>query len=968
MDDTILANKQREIFNDTSLTLHEKNKLINEIFAIRMEQGDRIKYAKDRYSKWNEVTGFSPEFSCREGVKLALSDAKHDFGAGKDAIVKKSLPCKNIHNEVGYGRDETVELKETIKDIIGGENLSINDLNIIAEGGDMTGYKQLQNITNTDNYLVLDAGNLGYQKTKLKDKIMKGSNKLIYPPVEMAGKLQKLITDSTGLKKVYIIDDIHTNSFINNIMSVPSGSLFTPVEKPFWCYMQTAQTIFDPAGKIEPSKGPGKNIFIKGSNVEFAWQDIRSDKKKLDPGQTKVENEIISYPITENKKIITSDDMKLILNSPVTLTISGNPYNPRSHKVNFLYKLQGTDEYAVFNNKTSAIKNRNYMSTTLSSFRGVVKSIMKQLKSELGIRSHFVAKRFGDQGQANVCTKPSIPLLKYNYTGNTTNIVAEETNGAHIFVSKDRLAIAAALRFGVPMILHLKEGRPKTELHHILYINKDLATEEAQVNNLLIEYNVLYGEYVNTLNTGLPKISDSSLENITVIKNSDKNLGIDTSNDDFPTMFKTFQKDIPRISRIEKIKSIFKNYESSVSDLENSNKTFEEPSSVTGNDIEYVKRSVNNIKEFVDKIKELKIIINSIDELISEYNSILISDKGVETVNIVPYRLSTRSKGVVRPSTLNELRKQWIKLYPTLNSINEKIAIYFTNECIRLSGQYENKDAFAKLTGFQIVDVVDDSPLSIGNSPFYPEGFSTLALKRQRDDLDNTQIYPSYEPVKKQKIENWITRLYVEPDGLIKSSKLLRLVFVRNIFILLFDRNDLLEVSGNNLIDIQTMSQTFIETYIKNDGLYNEKSDIGYNSPSIEEIEDNALVEIEQNVCAEIDYFYESHNKYGNKFMANVIDVLWNIRIARDNIIDEAEGLESHIDDDEYSDPVVNINEYAREILTTDSTDNPSTNILFTKDYNIDGRCAFFRNYILPYITLASGLEEDADIIRKLFG
>ena len=88
--------------------------MINEIFISRAIYGNRKKYATDRYNEWNKLAGFSPNFSCKEGVKLALSDAKHDFGSGKDAIVKKSLPCKNIHGEVGYGRDETVELKESL--------------------------------------------------------------------------------------------------------------------------------------------------------------------------------------------------------------------------------------------------------------------------------------------------------------------------------------------------------------------------------------------------------------------------------------------------------------------------------------------------------------------------------------------------------------------------------------------------------------------------------------------------------------------------------------------------------------------------------------------------------------------------------------------------------------------------------------------------------------------------------------
>jgi hypothetical protein len=429
--------------------------------------------------------GFAVEFKCTDGQELAAADTKHDFKNIDMDIIKEILPSCSLSegSDSSEPNDETKELNKILNYVMGEDNISDDSTrNILLSGGDLPKSSgmwshpprddQVKNPIKGGHYYAFDLGNLRWDD-KMSRIIQTIKGKPSADPI-----LETIIKENTNKKinKVFIIDDIHSTSFIEDIKSQKDK-----VTDPFWCVLQLAQTIYDPAGKITPKTKP--SIF-NSPNIEFGWQDIRKEKTSGPIDTTSVfETETLNLlALSSNREIITDNITKLMLKNNAYLTISGNPLDYLSHKVSFMYKISDSeDKYAIFDNRSSAIKNRNYISTIIKDAM-IGLGIKKKMSTKDGIKSHYIAKRIGDQGQANVCAEETI---SYIIEKDKDKFEARKTNGAHMFVSKDRLAIGSALLFNAPLILHLKAGKPKKDLHHILYIRNDLIEKETHetINN-----------------------------------------------------------------------------------------------------------------------------------------------------------------------------------------------------------------------------------------------------------------------------------------------------------------------------------------------------------------------------------------------------------------------------------------------------------------------------------------------------
>lgn len=1003
------AREYEDIKNNKNLPPVVKNRLIEDMEALMLSPNP---------------DGFAVEFKCTDGIDLAASDTKHDFKNIDMDIIKQILPsCKlseGRDSSVIKASDETEELKKILNYVMGDDKIPDDSTrNILLSGGDLPessgiwshtpGENTNENIDKPiegENYRAFDLGNLGWNNTMSRIiKTIKGKTDNDREPI-----LETIIKDNAKeINKVFIIDDIHSTSFIEDIRSQKDKGT-----DPFWCVLQLAQTIYDPAGKITPKTKP--SIF-NSPNIEFGWQDIRKEKTSGPITTSVLATETLNLlALRSNQEIITDNITKLMLKNNAYLTISGNPLDYLSHKVSFMYKISdGEDKYAIFDNRSSAIKNRNYISTIIKDAM-IRLGIKKKMSTKDGIKSHYIAKRIGDQGQANVCAEETISyIIKKNNT-----FEARKTNGAHMFVSKDRLAVGSALLFNAPLILHLKAGKPKKDLHHILYIRNDLIEIETletinekikAINKQVNELNTLdesdkatdklpskkLEEYINNF-TGL--INNSELDIINYIKSIEIMIVRFTR---CKILLDVLSKDIPEITNITQL---------------------EQNATVT--EIESKK---NEMKELTIKLKNKREIILAVN------NKDLAITMSVDTSKYNG-RLNRRAS---TPRTLSELRSLWSILYDkiqTHDTENITLSDTFTRQCIEksdLPNKNEKIENYMRILSGESAEILLQQG---GNAPSY--GFSSTETIEQNPSVVDSSERSSIKPIDQKPtmvdfsgrvggspynlIINWLSRKrkpIPEKNWLkdvmerrdktthqIQDDGLFMLLFVRNALAIIYDIPELIYT---NLYHIPELNNLLLNAYKNMD----DDEESGY-APStvlfgpegvgvygsrnilmnlfIREID---IGDMENDFHTEIDYYHRSYasdkTDTTNQFVSTVIDVLWNAMLIRksiekfqDDSVVEGEGIagltekESGLlrriidytsppsdsdyinEDDDDMEPLLQINRYAREhidrfigqeIFNNDEmTIQPtqSIRIIYARDGKMKHSCGFFRNCIQP--------------------
>jgi hypothetical protein len=995
--------------------MEEKIEIITYIFERRDITNPST---RTKYNEWIEKTsnlkhGFATTFSCTQGQELAVSDAKHDFGYADEKTIQSTIPRCGKGNINVDAYDESIELEKILDHVIGAENLTDSMKTILISGGDLqiTGDKTGWGMDSTKNkeiegyeYTAYDMGSLGWasdmsiigkKDMKIKGKFSKTierTSKL--PELEeiVIPTLQMKIQEAVNTNKVYIIDDIHSSAFIENIKGKPTDK----TNETFWCYLQTAQTIFDPAGKITPKTKP--DVFNSG-NVEYGWQDIRKDKKQGLVTSGEIESMLIQYPPMKNG-IISDTKEKMTLKNDVYMTIKGNPIEPTSHKVNFFSQINNNKKtFAVFDNQSSAIKNRNYMSTSLID---EINEKRDKLSASIGLKAHYVAKRFGDQGQANVTCDASIPYITQSTKG---SFISQVTNGNHMFVSKDRLAIGAALLFNSPFVLHLKAGKPKDKLHNILYIRNDLREISKK------DYDNVNIKVANTNK----EIIDIFENMITIVDRL--RLEVKTQTEKF--------NDILESQPDENLLTYIKNINDNITPYLIGKVTEKQLSSLPDklDDIDPLewnnRRSLPNMRKQINqKTKEIQDRRVIIDQILN-----LTTEERIDELQIDKTTGDSRSPRRIptTPDNISELRTLWKPIYEKLymHTDDDVIPNIFTETCVsKVPNLSNNKESNASILISNTPEIIREN--GNGNAPTYTRSQTGTQTQVITDDqimidkpIDKFKGSGNRLNVKPDEyirtwlktkagdvqVDGWIEDIELNSNGQQISSRLLNLRFVRDAMVLLYDIPELLKY---DYYTIDKLNSDFIDEYV-DDGLSS-----GF-APDIFYGFDESVISTDNDVHTEIDNFVRGYGELEgdieSQFMSLVLDIIWKIQNTKDSIrkftyksslsslvepekrdmsrltgVKTDEDAKYKIDErQDDMDPIIEINKYARDLLMTDASEftesdvntsilpsgwllkpDSSIRIIIKTDGFVDKRCGFYKNCLLPTMRESKNLYDKA--------
>ena len=933
------------------------------------------------------MTDINVKFMCKQGQELAASDAHHDFDNVDDTILKSTIPTCSV-KKFTYASEE-VELNNIIKYVMGDKfKTETTDLIMkrLVQGGTQESYSEDETIPDGLAYTAYNLRDLEYRSwmsssstkhKKVKAKFRKNNIRKPSPIIEgepITGTLQRTIQENTGLDKVYIIDDIHSTAFTENIKIKANPSQ----EEAFWCYLQTPQTIFDPAGKITPESKP--DIFSSG-NVEYGWYDIRPDKSGPinNDDMNTIASEIINYPkLTTQRgdKPVIYNREKLMLKNDVYLSIKGNPLDPYSHQVNFFSKIDEGNIFAVFDNRSSAIKNRNYMSTNI---KGPINKALESIKTSklttnLGMKAHFVAKRFGDQGQANVTCNPSIPLIQKNDNVYT----ATKTTGNHIFVSKDRLAIGAALLYNSPMILHLKAGSPKNNLHNILYIRNDLiqsseSQQEIEINKINTQIRALNTEKNSYSPLYILDFKNQLREQLAKFKEIVENRDI-TSVVDY-------------IATVEANTAAFIQCKITENKLL-SNTTPEiltEIQTMDGVEDKIVFR--NMINEMETKIADTSNIYSNITEIETLIAENVFGENGTMYINNlnreerqppITTKRRTSSRRKIDPTNISGLRQIWKPVFDRIymyETVDSDISNAFSTTCVALTLPNDDQARLVGILEQYNTEIVRETAFN----DLASRGFATQTITLTREDeqavvrkwIDSgTSVLDSKETGiirdwinsrsntlggllserqfiddfldknSEMAVPSWITELKRNKLGQFESSRLLDLQFARLVYAYF---NPKIINYGLHVVD--KLNSEFLEYYRnRNPREFTSRgfaSDLYYGYEDLDTFDEDLENDIKY--YTEMDYFNRAYKDSDEKteLLSISLEILWRSQNIKDSISKFNKNVDNslfeeitrgtqldpelHLVADSGNkdlDPVVQINNYAIDRLFTSSNDD----------------------------------------------
>ena len=330
-----------------------------------------------------------------------------------------------------------------------------------------------------------------------------------------------------------------------------------PRQTFYW--MQTPQTLFDPASKIQWDTSLGApratGFFEKDSPVKYAWQTAtRGIKQNMlypawptdEAGRYKTQLERNAPGALEEQLCANVDSVMLN-----TLGKENNPFAPKQQKGVLQIKDANTGKYVYI---TSDLASRNFQTTSPSS--SAVTSYVKQgmqfiadlAASIVGVGDKkpadvvamyanphlFMGKRFGDGAQAAICCQPSLaystPSDEAYEARPLPKTLTEErqvdwkkadgtplmTNGNHMFVTLDRLAAATALLFYAPLVVY----SGNTGL--MLFVRKDVPNPAKRLESLMSRVSKPDGTTESNLNCLI------SLDSAKVTANMNKVISTDS--------------------------------------------------------------------------------------------------------------------------------------------------------------------------------------------------------------------------------------------------------------------------------------------------------------------------------------------------------------------------------------------------------------------------------------------------------
>jgi hypothetical protein len=407
--------------------------------------------------------------------RIAISDLYHDFKDNKEAIDTAPFSIPHLATMCKHDDEEKI-LQQLLGLTRDGENHFIEP--------------KPQNKANT----------------LLKDYNCAFINKPYYEKGKHT--LNEAFQTITGKGDIFLVVDFFYSGFKDALVHLKGK------DGPTLYWVQNRQTLYDPAGKAHPQSDAGKKMFQDNPRVKFCWENTTTTKflpREIYPFWSKSWDKPIQRLTLQNKNelFFSKNEMNLVIQS--------NPQNDyESQEAVCILKTE--DKKTVIMSKEMASKNAGPLSkgeyaALESMLRKSLQGGSLQPNSSISAvrrtieQHHVAAKRLGDQGQALSCLKAG-QLFHYMKNDREETIAL---NGLNCFVTHDRLAMAAAIAYQVPIVIYLYYG----DTHFAMFIKNDLLDEvtqkrfaisalQKQIENMLEERNTvgsLYDQAVESVAT-----------------------------------------------------------------------------------------------------------------------------------------------------------------------------------------------------------------------------------------------------------------------------------------------------------------------------------------------------------------------------------------------------------------------------------------------------------------------------------
>ena len=335
--------------------------------------------------------------------------------------------------------------------------------------------------------------------------------------------IQQLLQNKAGITdNIFIICDVAYGAIRKDLTfagrphksigEAVSGPLELRNPRQMFYWMQTPQTLFDPAQKsnLKTDRGWGWRNTPQHTEscFRFAWQNIDETQggkrntiyepwpglggaggaygtaEELDPNSGEYPNNMLYT----NQKLVLTVESTSVENDPwawdqqsATLLIQ----DPRTGKMTAANK-DSAAKTTKANGKTGVImsiikKGNKLVRALIAKLAGVSEAdVGPSAAIHFTSAHHVLAKRLGDATQAVACAQTSIPYMtsqlmpkarkQQGMKGDVTGHEAR-TNGNHMFVSYDRIAVVQALIYKAPIVYYDQAGGDA-----VIFIKHDLMT------------------------------------------------------------------------------------------------------------------------------------------------------------------------------------------------------------------------------------------------------------------------------------------------------------------------------------------------------------------------------------------------------------------------------------------------------------------------------------------------------------
>jgi hypothetical protein len=481
------------------------------------------------------------EYTDEMGCESSYADAKHDFhdifkGAEGQTIiknlVKQNIPHKTCMDNLTEDKFlmkyilKTAESTSTPQRDSTSPRASIPSKPIIIEKMQSLFSKEptteeIFNDNINSRYLIIPI----HRKQHDKDTI--------------ESLIQNKLNDNGVLDDIYLVCDV---AYAN----VREDLTYVKKTNQYFYWVQNSQTLYDPAGKTAWHTGKEYGFQSPESRFLFCWENANKKAITYYPewNGTTLRYDDVFYP---EKMLYTNKNLYLTIKSDSKNT---NYNNYKDHDAILIITDKTKPGYFAYADKDLSAKGDGiFNKSQITAYRNKgneLKRFVKLLnKPTSEIPSIFLdetidysssiqilAKKVGDSSQSLSCCKNRFYLQKFinneqglNSKGEIIGVIKDfESNGNHMFVSYDRIAIGCALNYNSPLVLQNSEDG------FILYIRKDLTNplnqKEKVLKPLLLISNDIEDfitNYVSKLNTIITNIN-TNIESFTeiIVNDEDK--------------------------------------------------------------------------------------------------------------------------------------------------------------------------------------------------------------------------------------------------------------------------------------------------------------------------------------------------------------------------------------------------------------------------------------------------------------